>query len=216
MSGPILLCLPLYREVSTEWLVRFLNMNKDYVSGIRYVRKMYLAAAMQKLVEDSLTASEPWKRLVVMEADMLPPVDGLDRIAAYPDHLDIVGSVYMQHQPPHNPVIYSQDEVEHNKFRPIYPGQMAEMMAAPGLYPVDAVGMGFTSIHRRVLENWDPNIPMWGGEMFVGHDLWFTWKAREQGFTVHVDTGIECGHLTDYPITYHTYVQATQELAATV
>lgn len=232
MSGPLLVCLPLYRSLDVEVFIRFLNMGKDYVSGVRYVRKMYLAASMQKLVEDALNAEEPWQRLVVYEADMLPPVDGFDRIATYPDHLDIVGSVYFQHPPPHNPVIYTQDVEQLNKFRPLYPNQMDIMMDKDGhetlcgdtelacahkcnrgVFPVDAVGMGFTSIHRRVIENWDPDIPMWGGEMFVGHDLWMTWKSREQGFNVSVDTALECKHITAYPIGYADYRRAITELA---
>jgi hypothetical protein len=84
------------------------------------------------------------------------------------------------------------------------------MMAKPGLYPVDAVGFGFTSIHRRALANWPADGPaMFGGENELGHDMWFCRELKRQtnpltdeGCTVHVDTGLHCGHLTETTIIY--------------
>jgi hypothetical protein len=178
-----------------------MQLDKTPVVETFAVRKMYLAAAMGKMCESAVMSELPWTRMVVYEADMMPPHDALTRIAAYPDdQLDIVGAVYFQHSAPHAPVFYDQTDEEH--FKALHRSQVDEMMAAPGLYPVDAVGMGFTSIHRRVLQNWDPDVLMWGGETELGHDMWFCREAKRQGFTVHVDSGIACGHLTEVPITY--------------
>ena len=184
-----------------------MQLDKTAVVETFAIRKMYLAAAMTKMCESAVQSELPWDRMVIYEADMMPHRNALNRIADYPDdQADIVGAVYFQHTSPHDCVIYSQHDEEH--FKPLHRSQIDEMMAAPGLYPVDAVGMGFTSIHRRVLEKWDPKIPMWGGgDSELGHDMYFCREARRQGFTVNVDSGIECGHLTEIPITYENTKQ---------
>jgi hypothetical protein len=196
--------MPLYLSVPVQWFVNWMQMDRSAVVDLVATRKLYLASAMNHMVNDALSR-DIWDRLVVMEADMLPPLQAFNRIAQYPDTPDVVGSMYFQHVPPYHPLAYQQVDDEH--YKPLARNQVDEMMAAPGMYPVDAVGLGFTSIHRRVLENWDPDIPMFGGENALGHDMWFCRAARRQGFTVHVDTGIECGHLTEMPITYENTKQ---------
>lgn len=197
----LLLGLPLYTHVSTRWFINFISMDRTPVVDTIAIRKLYLAAAMENMIQWSLESDVEWDRLVVMEADMLPPLNALTRIANYPDGLDVVGSMYFQHPAPHHPVVYKQVDADH--FSHLHHSQVDPMMQSPGLYPVDAVGFGFTSVHRRVLEKWNPDIPMFGGEQYrIGHDMYFCANARAQGFAVHVDTAIQCGHLTETPVTY--------------
>lgn len=178
-------------------------MDRRHVVGVMATRKLYLASAMSNMVKGALERDD-WDRMVVFEADMMPPADAFLRIAEYPDELDIVGSVYFQHPPPFHPVIYSQVDDAH--FRNLHRSQIDAMMEKPGLYPADAVGFGFTSVHRRVLEKWD-DTPMFGGETELGHDLFFCREARRQGFSVHADSGIECGHLTEMAVNYENTKQ---------
>lgn len=193
--------MPLYTHVSTNWFIHFLQMDRSPVVDTIAIRKLYLASAMQNMVKFALESPVEWDRLVVYEADMQPPYDALARIAQYPDRVDIVGSIYFQHPVPHHPVVYTQADEDH--FAYLDGSQIDTMMTQPGLYPVDAVGFGFTSVHRRVLEKWNPDIPMFGGEQHaIGHDLYFCREARKQGFAVHIDTAIHCGHLTEVPISY--------------
>jgi len=195
----LLVAIPLYLTVPAIWFCRWEECDKRNVVGVMATRKLYLAASMNNMVGGALERDD-WDRMVVLEADMIPPVDAFTRIANYPDTLDIVGSMYFQHPPPHHPVAYTQADEDH--YRNLHRSQIEPMMDNPGLYPVDGVGMGFTSIHRRVLETWDENTLMFGGEAELGHDLWFCRAAKRQGFTVHVDSGIECAHLTEIGIGY--------------
>lgn len=201
----LLLGLPLYTHVSTNWLIRFLEVDRTPVVDTIAIRKMYLAKAMENMAEWAIKSPIEWDRLVIYEADMMAPRDALTRIANYPDHLDIVGSMYFQHAPPHQPVCYQQEDENH--FRALARNQVDHMMTNPGVYPVDAVGFGLTSIHRRVLTKWDAGT-MFSNENTLGHDMWFCRAARRQGFSVHVDSGIECGHLTEWPITYQSSREA--------
>lgn len=221
----LLLALPLYQGLSRNAFLAYLALDKTPVVETIAVRKHYLARSMTEMCKAAIESETEWDRMVIYENDMSPPQDGLLRIAAYPDHLDIVGSVYWQKTSPYPPVVYSQTDENH--FRALAENQIDEIMAKPGLYPVDAVGMGFTSIHRRVLEKWDlPEIPkqwqvpvgMWGDGYDLGHDMWFCRAARYQGFSVHVDSAISCIHLADgVPVSYEnvkafrTKTQETQE-----
>ncbi len=201
MTGRLLLAMPLYTDVSVNWFVRFLSVDRSPVIDTLVVRKVYLAAAMTRLFESALSFEAEWDRVVVWEADMMPGRDALTRIANYPDHLDIVGTMYFQHPPPHHPMAFTEHDPHH--FHPLAHNQIDHMMTNPGIYPVDGVGFGFTSVHRRVLEKWDHDTySMFGDPLQVGHDWAFCHNARAQGFGVHIDTGIECGHLTEVAVTY--------------
>lgn len=202
-GGRLLVSLPLYHMVPASWFVRFLEVDKSPMVDVLATRKLYLAKSMQTMVAAALKAADVgrgWDRLLVWEADVLPPRDALVRIAQYPDHLDIVGGIVFQHVPPHNPIVFKQHDEDH--FVALHLSQVNEMMDAPGLYPVDGIGLGFTSIHKRVLQNWDPNTFMFGGEHVLGHDMWFSREAKRQGFSIHVDTGIACHHLSEVSIGY--------------
>lgn len=204
MTDRLLVAIPLYLTVPAIWFCRFEEMDRTPVAGLVATRKLYLASAMTNMVAGSLERDD-WNRLVVYEADMLPPTDAFARIAQYPDTLDIVGSMYFQHAPPNHPVVYSQ--VDDTHYMNLHRSQIDHMMDKPGLYPVDAVGMGFTSIHRRVLETWNPDTPMFGGEAELGHDLYFCREAHRQGFSVHIDSAIECCHLTEIALNYENTKQ---------
>ena len=201
MPGRLVLGLPLYTHVSTLWLIRYMELDKSSVVDTIAIRKLYLASAMNHMFKKAIE-SDSWDRIVVYEADMMPPRNALARIANYPDSLDVVGSMYFQHNPPHYPIAYEQVDEEH--FKHLDGSQIDHMMSNPGLYPVDGIGFGFTSVHRRVIEKWDNNIDMFGGENHLGHDMWFCKNARAQGFSVHIDSAIECGHLTEMPINYNS------------
>jgi len=207
-AARLLVSIPLYLTVPALWFCNWESMDKRNVVGVMATRKLYLASAMRNMVAGALERDD-WDRMVVLEADMLPPADAFLRIAQYPDSLDIVGSLYHQHPEPHHPVVYEQ--VTDTGFRPLHFTQIEPMVEAPGLYEVGAVGMGFTSIHRRVLEKWDTETPMWDSPD-IGHDLYFCREARRQGFSVRVDTAIQCGHLTEIAVGLNTVRDHRQKL----
>lgn len=204
MTARLLVAVPLYLTVPAIWFCQWEAMDRRHVVGVMATRKLYLAASMTKMVQGALERDD-WDRMVVYEADMMPRSDAFTRIAEYPDELDIVGSVYFQHTPPFNPVIYTQ--VDDSHYRNVDRGQIDHMMENPGLYPCDAVGFGFTSVHRRVLEKWPADTLMFGGETELGHDLYFCREARRVGFSVHVDSYLECGHLTEMSLNYENTKQ---------
>ncbi|AXF51500.1 glycosyltransferase [Mycobacterium phage Constella] len=207
MSQKLVVAFPLYRQVSSGWLLTWLQMNKASVAGVVASEGVYITHAMEALTAMALKNYPDFDRLVVYEADMIPPVDAFERIASYGEEHDIVGSVYFKHVYPHEIMAWHQPEPP--LFQPVSREEAQGMIDNPGLYEMGGVAMGLTSISRRVLENWDPEIPMWAPTPpLVGHDLHFCNEARKQGFKVWLDSALGCGHMSERPVGYADWAAA--------
>lgn len=197
----LMLAIPLYRQASAAWWINFLQMDRSRLVGHTLTDGVYVTRAMNILVEGALTQPN-WDRLVIFEHDMIPPANAFERVAAAHTPYDIVGSMYFMHERPHHVMAWMS--MTEGGLSPLTAEALKLMVDSPGMYAVDAVGFGFTSIARRVLENWDPDIPMFDpvNGPLLGHDLWFCDQARKQGFKVWLDSGLGCGHLTDIQVGY--------------
>jgi hypothetical protein len=210
----ILLALPLYKTVPAKWVCHLLSMDQRAVAGYVYSEGAYLTLTMELIVQRALEFDGPWTRLVVIEHDMLPPLAALNRMAAYMPERHIVGSMYFQHMPPFYAVALGPKEIGSEELVPFGPDVVKKIVEEPALYECSAVGMGFTAIHRDVLENWDPDVPMWRTHP-NSHDIHFCRMARQQGFGVYVDSAIVCDHITESVVSY-AHNQAMCELDAQI
>jgi hypothetical protein len=192
--GQIVVALPMYRQVSVAWFYHWLRMIKNPCVGLVSIEGVYLPLAMTTLVETALNKFRRWDWLVVLEDDILPPLDAFERVNGYGSEHDIVGSVNMTHEPPYRVIAFQgEDRYEH-----LMSELETEWLSRPGLYEVDAVSMGFTAINRRVLEKWNADVPMWQPlPPMGGQDIHFCHEAKRQGFSVWLDSGMRCGHLTE-------------------
>lgn len=210
MSQKLVVAFPLYRQVSSGWLLTWLQMRKGAVTGVVASEGVYITHAMEALTAMAFKNFPDFDRLVIYEADMIPPVDAFDRIATYGDEHDIVGSVYFKHVYPHQIMAWNQPDPPY--FEPVSREDAEWMIGNPDLYEVGGVAMGLTAISRRVLENWNPDVPMWNPTPpLVGHDLHFCNEARKQGFRVWLDSGLGCGHMSERPVGYSDWQAATGE-----
>src|ERR1700758_4363776 len=115
----ILLALPLYKTVPAKFLCHLMTMNQSMVAGYVYSEGAYLTLTMELIVKRALEFDGPWTRLVVIEADMLPPVNALNRMAAYSPERHIVGSMYFQHTPPFYAVALGPREIGSEELVPV-------------------------------------------------------------------------------------------------
>lgn len=197
----IVVAWPLYRQVPVAWLFQWTKMDKSHVAAVVGTEAMYIELAMNQLVDAAYAECPDFDRLVVMEHDMIPPLNAFERIAQYRDEHDIVGTMYFKHDWPHHVMAWMQVQAPY--YSPLTAEVTKTMIDTPALYEVDAVAMGFTAIRREVFEKWDRSVSMWKPTPpLVGHDLHFCNEAKKQGFKVWVDSGIGSGHLTLVPIGY--------------
>ncbi len=216
MPGKLIVGFPLYHQVSAKFFTNYLKMDRSAVIDEIIIDGPPIVDAMNWIVGLAMENKE-FDRLVVFEHDMIPPKDAFTRVAAYGPDIDIVGSFYFRHEPPHEVYVYLDG-------LSINPQTVENWCGAPALYHCHGIGMGFTSISRRVLENWDPDIPMFDmrGRWIdrdrdaISHDLWFCHHARNQGYTIYADSAIVCGHLTEVEIgkVHNEAVHKSAELAA--
>ena len=158
------------------------------------------------------------ERVVVIEADMILPKNALLKHAMHTD--DIVGSVYVQHSPPF--LINAQWQAADGSRKwghPTPESWRGIFDQGPALVKCDVVGLGCTSIARKVIEEWpedtlmfwndysrdDKGDPTTLGE--VSHDVWFCTHARDLGYNVYLDTSIQCAQLTEGEVTVANYVK---------
>lgn len=217
---PICIAVPLYNWVSSAFFANFVRLHKVEETPVCCVIGVYLPQAMRLLTKQAL-AIEGWKRLIIVEGDMVLPEDALLRHALHTD--PVVGSLYFQHRLPHQANVM----LEHPQKGPdhcahLLPQGIKHMLDTPALYKVSVVGMGCTSIRRDILEDWDHERwgPIWrnefqdsaaddeftGGE--VSHDVRFCQLVRKQGHDVWVDSSIVCDQLTEGSIGSRHYLAA--------
>lgn len=199
----LLVAYPLYKQVPASWFINWLTLDKTMVMGYTATDGVYITLAMGKLFAAAMK-TPGWDRLVICEHDMILPPDAFQRIACYGKEYDIVGSAYFQHREPFEIMAWMQPNAPW--FTQVTGQEEMDMMEDPGLYKVDAVGFGLTSIARHVIEDWDDDLLMFEPNPHEtpvrGHDFTFCTQARKQGFTVWVDSGLSCGHLTETEIGY--------------
>jgi hypothetical protein len=200
----LVVACPMYRHLSVAWWYNWELMEKRPCAGLVSIEGVHLPLGMRRLVETAYEKFVGWDRLVVLEDDVAPPPDAFERIALYDDAYDIVGSFHVKHDRPHQLMAWRYRPGNGSRYQHVTDDEVRTMAATPDLHEVDGVAMGFTSIHRRVLDNWDHDrAPMWQPlPPMEGQDLHFCHEAKKQGFRVWMDSGLWCDHLTEVPIGY--------------
>lgn len=139
--------------------------------------------------------------MLTIDDDHMFPPDALEALLSR--NLDIVGALaFIRGRDTSStlvPSMYLKGQDDPPRYAPIEEWKDGELVE------VDAMGMAFTLIHRRVLEALRP--PWWWLSEVegLGEDFYFCWKARNAGFKLHVDTSIEVPHLTD-PMVLHSSI----------
>lgn len=212
---PVAVGIPCYHWLSAAFFANFVSVAKVADMPVQVTKGVYTPQAMRLIVKQLLKI-EGWKRLVVIEADMLLPHDAIIKHAMHTD--PVVGSMYFQHSPPHqaNVMLANQE----GKVAHLTPIGVATMLSKPALYKCDVVSFGCTSIRRDVLENWPSDVPMFRNDFEpsakddpftqgeVSHDVYFCREVRKQGYEIYLDSSIVCQHLTEGSITQKHYLAA--------
>jgi hypothetical protein len=203
MPEKLIVGFPLYRQIPSEVFSNWLAIDHSPMVATVTIETPYICSSMDTIVSEALASESEWDRLVIFEQDMVPPKDGLLRMAHYPPGADIVGSMYFQHTAPCNCHVFIEDLTHEGSYSPITPQTVKEWTDDPCLHRCGAVGFGFTGISRHVLKAWDHDkYPMFatGIDGLGSHDLYFCDRARKQGHSIYVDSGLVCGHLSNISV----------------
>ena len=167
--------------------------------------------------------------ILLLDSDMIFPADTLKRLRGH--GLPYVTGFYMRRTlQPVAPVWFDRNPENTMPMRP-----MTAVLEDDKLYPIGAGGWGCVLIHRSVVtamktilrgepEIIEDDMDVWpydwravndGREVLrvlrgvkdpVGSDIRFPFYARAAGFTLWGDTGVSCGHVINYPLVFHDYI----------
>jgi hypothetical protein len=218
----IAVIVPCYIYLSSWAYANHLEIINNFPETIEIevIVGVYTPHAMRMAVKNLLDPkrhSQDWERIVVIEADMILPKNGLLKHAFHTD--DIVGSVYVQHAPPfHINAQWRAGDGSRRWGHPT-PESWRPMLEHEALYKCDVVGLGFTSIARKVIDEWPDDVLMFWNDFSpidkgdpttlgeISHDVWFCTHARDLGFNVYIDTSIRCAQRTEGEVTLANYMR---------
>lgn len=144
--------------------------------------------------------------LFFLDSDCVIPKDTLKRLTEH--DRDIVAGMYFQKRYPHLPVIYTMNKKGTFDIITDYPKNT--------LMEVDGVGMGVCMIKTSVFkklpgEPFEPFAATASCRAINGEDLAFCKRAKQKGFKIYVDTGLQAKHETERYITEDYYKKAMEE-----
>jgi hypothetical protein len=212
--GGLLVGIPAGPFIDSQFMAGWLGLQTGGVPVKTILAEgPYVALNMRGIVTKALE-TPGWDRLLVLETDMICPPDTLLRHMAHT--APVVGGLYFMHYPPYNPVAM----LKHGKgmWRQITPDEIRQLAeAGEGVFKVDSVGLGCTSIRRDILENWPKHLPYFqsaytrkkqileGSFGEVSHDAWFCNQVSAQGHDVFLDPNIRCDHLSKVRVNLASY-----------
>jgi hypothetical protein len=204
----LLVAIPV-SELSYTMFWQKLCANRDFGYLVSQGRLMTIAGAYVHGSHNAMTKEAlgdkvpPWKRLLWLEYDHEFPEDVFRRHAAYKE--PVVSGLYcLRNIAEPLPVFYNWDAARHNALH-LDAARVAEMLEKRGLYEVDVVPMGCTSVRRDVLEQWPSDQPFYSSftnprGATMSDDVWFCRIAQDAGWSIYIDTSLRVKHITQVPI----------------
>ena len=161
-----------------------------------FIGSSLIYEAREQAAEKCVREGYDW--LFFLDSDMEPRQDTIQRLLAWDK--PIVSAMCFKRQQPYTPCFYPTVD---------YDGKTVKIQTVdewtPGCAEVEGAGMACCLIKREVLEK-TPR-PWFFPMPILAEDLGFCKRAREAGFSVHVDTTLCCGHVGSEVITDRHYLE---------
>lgn len=152
--------------------------------------------------------------IIFIDDDMMWQPDAFKRlIATHREHqLDMVGGLCFQRSAPYQPTMYMRERPNDGRY------VFLEHWDDGAVVEVDATGMAFVLITKRLLEAMAGEFPpyeerlrreppeyfRWEGRL--GEDLRFCQDVKATGTKIFVDTGVKIGHISEVEIDERSFL----------
>lgn len=162
--------------------------------------------ARNSVVESVLEISEdPPDAVFWCDSDIILPSHAITSLVKADRHF--ITGMYFQRRYPFQPQIYMYDPHggKGNK------GTFRNLIEWPEgvVAPIDGCGFGCVLTSMDLLRSIPPKHFSWGQ---FGEDFTFCLNARRAGYSLHVHTGVMCGHLADpVPVTVESFREAWKD-----
>ena len=159
--------------------------------------------------------------ILFVDDDMVWQPDAVRRLVEIREEndLDMVGGLCFRRSEPYQPTLFMREAADEGYYN------FLETWPEEDIVEVDATGMAFMLIHKRVFEmiaggpmppyemrqkgTPPPNFFRWEGSL--GEDLRFCQDAKRAGAKIFVATGIPIGHVGEITIDHRTFLSRVAE-----
>ena len=207
--------IPVRDHLNAATVTALLGTNWKFVPAGRSVMRKIIQGGILTMQRNEAVQRMQGDWLVFIDDDMVWEPDAIARLVATRDEmdLDIVGGLCFRRSSPFQPTLYMRENPDSG------PYNFLEKWDTD-VVEVDATGMAFVLIHKRVFERIAkssmplleerlalgmPEFFSWRGKF--GEDLRFCQDAKAAGCSIFVDTRIRIGHVAEVEIGYPNFIQ---------
>lgn len=208
------IALPVRDHLNSATAVSLMTADFSWL-GTAVIDRVFIRGNMLTLQRNEAIRQMRGDWLLFIDDDMVFAPDAIKRLIATRDELDldILGGLCFRRGAPYHPTLYMREQPTEGYYN------FLESWSTD-LVEVDATGMAFLVIHKRVFEkiadtpmppyeyrvsNPAPDFFRWEGRL--GEDLRFCQDAKAAGCRVFVDTRIEIGHIGELVIDKEAYLR---------
>lgn len=208
------IALPVRDHINSATMTSWFMTDYSFLTGTSNVSRFILQGNILTLQRNEAVQRMNGDWLLFIDDDMVWSPDAVGRlIASREEHdLDMLGALCFRRSDPYQPTLYMREQ-------PLSGGYNHLEDWPDGIVEVDATGLAFLLIHKRVFEaiaespmpplqertkGPPPNFFRWEGTL--GEDLRFCQDAKKAGMRIWVDTRIEVGHIGEHEIRRKNYL----------
>jgi len=206
----VVAAIPFHGDVDNEFVSSLLTLEQPKGAGaLRFAKtvRTLISRARNLLAKSALDYNSEF--LLFIDSDMAFGRQSLTRLLARAcdKNISIIGGLCYNRRTPFKPCIFVRSK---NKW------EFCKVTDPPGLYEVDAIGMGFTLIRTEVFrsltkqskksskKNSDLPYPyFYPDKEGMREDLNFCLDAKRAGHRIFVDTTVQIGHLGERVVIDH-------------
>ena len=190
----VLLAMMHKSRIDPRFLTTYTTLLMRTASEIRLGIHQGFGAGIDKVRNNAVKncLSGDYTHLFFLDDDTLPRPDAILRLLKH--DLPIVSGLYCRRSEPHYPIIINMNRDNRKVLGFTYPYEMNP--PKDKLVECDAVGAGCLLIKREVFEKMPQ--PWFKVGQYHGEDIYFCLQAKEAGYKILVDTGVECMHVVEH------------------
>jgi GT2 family glycosyltransferase len=196
-----------YRTVAR--LINF-KVPYGYRFNFSFMANSLVYTAREAMAEYAIKAEAT--HLLFVDSDMIPPHETIDQLLKADK--DIISAMIFKRSYPYQPCFYSKCRMNGDKktgeLIPILEGPMEpETWPKEGVFEMEGVGTACTLISIKVFKKLEK--PWFFPLPNMGEDLAFCIKARQAGFKIWTDFGLDCGHVSSFEVNKAVFVEGYKQ-----
>lgn len=214
-------------KVAAGTAISMMMMDTGFLKPGQYIKKYIIVGNVLTFQRNSCIQQMEGDWLLFIDSDMTWQPDAIKTLVETREKwdLDIIGALCFQRSEPFQPTLYKLGDRARLDEETSWSGYtFLEKWPEDSAVEVDATGMAFCLIHKRVF---DRILQQQGGERFPefdertkykpipffrweeewGEDFLFCREAKASGSRIFVDTGVKVGHVGDQTFTEETFLR---------